>query len=184
MSISNGSFEEGTGGQATDWTHTTISALVEYAPFDATPVDVGYDSFDWYDALIPEYEGIYVDIDPAIFESGPGQEPYEDFEEGWGATALITVLSEELAQFGSIPEQFDSFENGWGDFWWDLASAGSVTAIFNGAEPFPFDAFSWFGSLKREFTFLDLDNALFDNGLEPIDPYETFSAGDWPALVL
>jgi hypothetical protein len=182
MAVTNGSFEDGTGGQATDWTHTTISATEEYAPFDATPVDVGYDTFDWYAALISVYEGIYVDIDPAIFESGPGQEPYEDFEEGWGATALILVLSEELAQFGSVPEQFDSFENGWGDFWWDLASAGSTAALFDSGTN-PYDQFQWLGALNPDFSPSELDEALFDNGLGP-DPFETFGAGDWPPLVL
>jgi hypothetical protein len=196
VSLTNGSFETGTGGQATGWTHTTTGAVKEYAPFTATPANVGYDSFDWYAALIDEYEGLLVDIDPAIFESGPGQELYEDFEEEWGAPLLITTLASEAAEFDTTPEDFEDFEDDWGDFWDDLAAAGTIVAEFD-TTPEDFEDFEddWGlvspQTLKTSYpTWIsgaDLTAATFDNtggGGGAADEFEPFDDTAFPTLTL
>lgn len=200
MAITNGGFEQGSSGQATGWTHTTLGQLLEYAPFTATPVNVGYDSFDWLGALQDEYAGLLVDLDPAIFESGPGQELHEDFEEGWGATALITTLAEELADFDTNPQDFEDFEDDWGSFiftWGPtLTPLEVVFAKFDTAnESFEDFEDDWGLVLpqvvKSAFSNWpygpDLAVATFDNtggGGGAADEFEPFDDTAWPTLTL
>jgi len=184
MAITNGGFEEGLHGSATGWSFITASSITEYAPFEivAISIDVGYDSFDWSTALVDEYSGLYVDLTPAVFSIGPGQEDHEDFEDGWGAYTLITTISSETATFGST-YSYESFESGWGDFWADLATAGSTSALFDSGTV-AYDAMQWYGAINDSFSPAELTEAEFDNGGLGTDPYETFDAGDWPALTL
>jgi hypothetical protein len=200
MTITNGGFELGDGGQATGWTHTTLGQLLEYAPFAATPVNVGYDSFDWLGDLADEYAGLLVDLDPAIFESGPGQELFEDFEEGWGATGLITTLSQELADFDTTPQDFEDFEEEWGDFiftWGPTLEVSEVTFADFDTTPQDFEDFEddWGLTLPQAvkasypswISGADLEAATFDNtggGGGAADEYEPFVDTAWPTLTL
>lgn len=196
MTITNGGFEEGTGGEATGWTYSAVGTLINYALFDADPIDVGHETFDWFDDLVAEYEGLLVDIDPAVFEVGPGQELYEDFEEEWGSTSLIGTLTDEAAQFDtSTPEDFEDFEEEWGTILWtwgptleasEVTKAEFTTWWFT----YEYEAFD-FTQLNAEFQLWiagsELTAATFDNtggGGGAADEYEPFDDTAFPTLTL
>lgn len=200
MSVVNGGFELGDGGQATGWTHATLGQLLEYAPFTASPVNVGYDSFDWLGEIEAEYDGLLVDLTPAIFESGPGQELYEDFEEAWGATSLISGLTASLALFNPVPQSDEGFEEGWGLFiftWGPTLEFGAdvVPGTFNSGVDLA-EAFedNWGvvpqavkGSYPSWISGADLEVATFDNtggGGGAADEFEPFDDTSWPSLTL
>lgn len=186
MPILNGSFEDGTGGNPDDWTYTTSGSVVEFAEFSDSPHDVAWDSFEvsWAGIdLIPYFEGFYVDVKPADFEVGPGQEPYEDYEEEWAGLFLPTLSSSELAVFAPSSATFESYEEGWGNFWWTLPAV--EYASFD-VTPEDFEDYEdGFGLLPQElkdsFDPGDLEEALFDGAANAFESYEDPS---WPPLVL
>jgi hypothetical protein len=197
MTITNGGFEEGSGGVATGWTYSAVGTLINYALFDADPVDVGHETFDWLADLIAAYEGLLVDIDPAVFEVGPGQELYEDFEEEWGATSLITTLADEAAQFDTgTPEGFEDFEEEWGDIIWTWGVVLDVSEVTKASfssylGTVSYDAFNWVSAVNTDFTNwiagAELTAATFDNtggGGGAADEYEPFDDTAFTTLTL
>lgn len=121
MPISNGSFETpgSTPGTAAGWTSSYVATEEAFGEFGRNPSEagtLGYEGFEvgWTggddQVFLPALGDETVGLEAGVFNLGPGQKPYEDFDTGWGDPPFpqLELLSVDM------PDA-ETFETGWGD---------------------------------------------------------------------
>lgn len=149
MSVDNNSFETAAtspapAGRPANWTVTEYGTEEEYADFSdsGNPGDEGYprETFEtgWPDLT---QEMIFT-LDPtvdefAIFDIGPSQQIFEDYENNWALPqGSFDLDSIEYAEFNS--EDFEDFESDWGTIIFAFETADLSSALFGSST---YDAF-------------------------------------------
>ena len=165
MPITNGSFEtNGTApGTAAGWTASYVATEEAFADFARNPSEVstlGHEGFEvgWAgvddQVFLPALGDETVGLEAAVFNLGPGQRPYENFDNGWGQPGFpqLELLTTDIALFHDgtpAPAALDveAFELGWGPFR-ETNTSGAVVlelpapgiAVFSGNDEERFEA--------------------------------------------
>lgn len=197
MAIANGSFEtkDTTVGafKPDGWSVTIVSTAEEYAEFLKDPdqlTTTGQETFEdgWRlpgdQSYVPDFSGgLFVDIEPAFFDSS-GADEAEDFEGEWPVVAPLFKLSAVVfATFDSVTsgEDLEDFEEDWnapGDTL--ITSLPAVSfASFDSGTPESVEDFEeeWDANESESFQFsglgIDIAASQFQ---EPstTSPFETF----------
>lgn len=121
MPITNGSFEtpDAEPGTAAGWTSSFVSSAEEFGEFGRNPSEsgtLGYEGFEvgWTggddQVFLPALGDENVGLEAGVFNLGPGQKPYEDFDTGWGNPPFpqLELLAVDMPDV-------ETFETDWGD---------------------------------------------------------------------
>lgn len=158
-----------TPGSAKGWTIASLCKAQRIAAFGPAPVRATEDFERWGDLLTAFPDGALV---LAFFDVSP--EGYEDFEEGWTASAFVSAFSDALLDaclFAGSP--VEDMEAGWlaGAFAISWTDVVGEAALFEGASHEDFE--TWIAPAAIAFA-----AAAFDAGTKSAEAFE----GAWAAM--
>jgi hypothetical protein len=141
MSIENYSFEDAAAapapsGRPLGWTVTEASTDIEFANFSVfgAPPDEGYPRETFEIGWPDEDQELIAVLDDdnselAIFDVGPAQQLFEDFDNNWGSPqGIFEIVSIDFAEFDSL--EYEAFESGWGTHLYTFLPANLSFAVW------------------------------------------------------
>ena len=170
MAILNPTLREAgpTPGSAKSWTLTSLCHAQRIAAFAPAPARAAED-FERWSELVTAFPDVALVL--AFFDVAP--EAYEDFEEGWTASAFVSEFSEALLDtcpFGG--GAVEDMATGWltAAFAASWADVAAETGLFEGAPREGFE--SWLPTAPVAWT-----SGSFDAGANSAEAFE----GTWTA---
>jgi hypothetical protein len=157
-----------TPGSAASWTLTSLCQAQRIGAFGPNPMRAAEDFERWSDLATSFPDGALV---LAFFDGGA--QGYEDFANGWTASAFVSEFSEALLDAYPFAGGVEDMETGWlaSPFVTTWAGVGKDVGLFGGAPQDDFEA--WFAGAPATWT-----SAAFDAGAKSAEAFE----GTWPAM--